>query len=120
MREILFRGKSQETGEWLYGDLTQWKEKKSADILPQEEIETLYDFEVDPESVGQKIAFGFFEGDIVTVKGAINDNPRLLKWGDIEFVMDPAYEPKSLYELMASDRLVHIGNIYENPELIQP
>jgi hypothetical protein len=54
-REILFRGLTAETKEWVFGDLVQWKSRGICAILPQEgdQWKNPFDFEVIPETVGQ-------------------------------------------------------------------
>lgn len=65
MREILFRGKTKNTNEWVYGDLVRLKDGNK-------EIPHIYGFgEVIPETIGQYICLDdknrkkIFEGDIV-------------------------------------------------------
>ena len=70
-REVLFRGKRVDNGEWVYGDLVQWKSRDRSAIIPQEGDEwcTPDDFEIIPETVGQftgltdKNGTKIFEGD---------------------------------------------------------
>lgn len=52
-RIIKFRGKRIDNGEWIYGDLIQNKDIATA-IIPQNPgYKNYYDFQVDPDTVGQ-------------------------------------------------------------------
>ena len=74
MREIKFRGKRKDNGEWIYGDLIQTKE--GIYILPQNSsIYSMGFIEVIPETVGQYINIKdskkreIYEGDWVHCYG---------------------------------------------------
>ena len=72
MREILFRGKRRDNGEWVEGDLLQYSTMTVIQVKEQVDLLTrLEAFPVDPETVSQYIGSKddkgrrIFEGDIV-------------------------------------------------------
>lgn len=74
MKEVEFRGKSKDKGQWLYGDCLHFN--NSIVIIPHIDIETIdvENLEVIPETLGQYIGIKdihqkkVFRGDIVKVK----------------------------------------------------
>ena len=90
MREILFRGKTKETGEWRYGFVAKHKYEFENEEVFVIEDEEGYWAEVIPETIGQFTGLtdkkGFtkiFEGDIIrldgTIGGNIHEEKELLK-----------------------------------------
>ena len=125
MREILFRAKRKDNGEWVYGDLL-----KNIDCIKIREREKditriAKSYEVIPETVGQytglkdKNGKMIFEGDIVT--GLFNYTDII---GHIVYGSDATFfiERKGLYGIglnNAEDWLEVVGNIHDNKELLR-
>lgn len=132
MREILFRGKRIDTGEWVEGSYVLARDivsekighlivKIGTDMVRGE----LFDFEiVDPSTVGQYTGLTangkkIFEGDIVT--GFFNHEKIVgyIFYGSYAscFIQRDGLLGIGLNN--ASDWLEIIGNIHDNPELLE-
>lgn len=142
-REIIFRGKRIESGEWVEGDLisnaftTVIDGLKCCYILDYKKIEyqdlndvfeMLDEFEVDPETVGQytglKDSTGkrIFEGDIVHYKNSIEQAKGLVEFEGCRFHfewIDIAEPDGALYFFQCEKELEIIGNRFDNPELLE-
>lgn len=111
MREILFRGKRKDNGEWISGDLRQWSET-STGICDRDLKRT---FPVRPETVGQFTGLTdrngkrIFEGDVVRIDGKAYEVKYMLGQFFVGINMPIAYK--------RFDCEV-IGNIHDNPELL--
>ena len=156
MRELIFRGKRLDNGEWVQGYYAQgvWyvDEKEMHIIFPTDvafyphcEISN-YEI-VDPETVGQytgltdKNGTKIFEGDILEVKNKITYN-TVVKYGEytpdyfiklLELNRGTATtskfyglycetlneEHKELVITNSTQYLKVIGNIHDNPELLE-
>lgn len=125
MREILFRGKKESTGEWVYGDLRHYRSGKvgiHSDILR-------YTLLVDPDTVGQytgltdKNGVKIFEGDIVVCDRHINDefDKKTFFVREIYPISGLIGESLSGNEIFGEDweSAEVIGNIHDNPELLK-
>ena len=139
MREILFRGKRLDTGEWVYGYYCKHIERQVCPIgdeLKPEDIahliindgfadwnmpRSLQGYDVDPVTVGQytglkdKNGVEIYEGDIVQNElGEV----FLVEYVRFGYVLKQTGEPwcKFPYEY---DEYEVIGNIYDNPDLLE-
>lgn len=131
MREILFRGKQIDTGALVEGAFCM----KDCDdpfgelvdrpsIIKYEEPHSGYWFRVDPETVGQftgltdKNGKKIFEGDIVEVNHEAYPGVRgevFFKNGS--FMLKNVSDVLSLYGFLPWCKV--IGNIHDNPELLE-
>lgn len=126
MRDIEFRGKQTDNGEWVYGVPT--KDGRGEMVM----VENIFECEeyncrganclyVDENTVGQytglrdKNGTKIFEGDIVLLKGdeepyqvAFDESCFQVYGNSICYVMDNFYDHD----------IEVIGNIYDNPELL--
>lgn len=137
MREIKFRGKRLDNGEWLYGNLIELRNPfNQADspvcfIMPKEvniaEPDSIAEQEVvDPATVGQftglldKHGEEIYEGDVVrTLSGFVGYmryNERFIRFEvaapheSYDNERNPDGVPRESWEV--------IGNIHDNPELL--
>ena len=139
MREILFRGKRVEDGEWVEG--YYYLIPETYDHFTQEmhaitTVDCNNDFEVLPETVGQytgltdKNGTKIFEGDIVRAKIAESTWNDVRKYTEVYVV---TYHPKYCYFYLKREgnNLLFdgdwryfvsiekvVGNIHDNPKLI--
>ena len=123
MREIVFRGKRTDTGEWVYGSLIQWKDGVTTIITETEEDH--YESSVNPDTVGQHTGLKdrngkeIYEGDLLLSVGMV--------WKVVyhenlaSFVLCAEYSRGNspLGEMIRSFDFKIIGNIHDNPELLE-
>lgn len=125
-REILFRGKRTDNGEWVEGYLCECHHKDTGkyDYAIQEMFENGYIMhEVIPETVGQytgltdKNGKKIFEGDICKHRSNYSGNTviSVVTYTDGHFLALVC--ENSGFEL--SEKLEVIGNIHDNPELLE-
>lgn len=123
MREILFRGKRLDDGEWVDGYLyiTHNGEHEISIYNDEVNIER-WTHEVDPSTVGQytglkdKNGKKIFDGDIVKRVG----DKCVVKWTeeDAKFIIIGSMT-KLDFSLCFAEHLEVIGNIHDNPELLE-
>lgn len=134
MREILFRGKRTDTGEWVYGYYT---EHSAGSISPTIETST-DDFAVDPDTIGQftgildKNGTRIFDGDILDLSIIKEHNPVFVEYKNGAYGFSPVF-PESVHpddvkwksfwcaddeEMWDAEYFAVIGNVHDNPELL--
>lgn len=141
MREILFRGKTLDDGEWVYGgyfkddyDNYDFKEKGVCHFIPLGVGASFV--KVDPKTVGQftgildKNGNKIFEGDIIDIHQTVNGcNLFEIVWDKTKWnaryavnMVKPRLYEYDFNELLDVDvyekEIEVIGNINENKELL--
>lgn len=128
-RKNIFRGKNRKNG-WIYGDLIHNRgEVFIAPLGIANPFATAEDFIVDENSVGQftgledKNVNYVYDGDIVKTK---YERVCLVVWNSspnrVGFDLKPLeteHQCPPEYDLYKGDNLEVIGNIHDNPELLE-
>lgn len=113
MREILFRGKTSGNGKWVQGDLIHYPDDRTV-------IKAEHEFWVIPETVRQytgltdKNGTKIFEGDIV-------------EFGEYRYTVEWKRDRCGFGYEETADRMLEcdgghcvvIGNVHDNPELLE-
>ena len=129
-REILFRGKRADTKEWIYGDVQQNVDAVKIREQEQSIQRIAKSFVVIPETVGQytglfdKNGRKIFEGDIIEAHfdELFPDlaTTLVVVWSDYGwFGRDMEGNVDSLEQKWVSDFFEIIGNIHDNPDLLE-
>ena len=124
MREIKFRGKRTDTGEWVYGDLQHvqricTKEEAEQSGRRSEPAVRIANYDVEKVTIGQftglydKNGRAVFEGELLSGY----DHVIVVGWIDGGFCDCKSDIIEPLMYLAVEDREV-IGNIHDNPELL--
>ena len=134
IRDVIFRGKRADNGEWIEGSLLgiDWCDKPSTySIAPNTPVSVFYS--VIPETVGQftgltdKNGRKIFEGDICRFKrfndiyiGKIVFNVKTASFVMWYQSIVGAYSEKATHKMLLSvcDDIEVIGNIHDNTELL--
>lgn len=135
MREILFRGKRIDNGEWLFGDLRHiFHGEYRAHIVDNSNglNNGVCGLEVDPDTVGQftgltdKNGMKIFEGDIIKhtqvyLHGTV-ESIGYVKWSTAYACWLAGGYTNGRADMFLGDqsyKLEVLGNIYDNPELME-
>lgn len=142
MREVLFRGKRADNGEWAYGwyvfrDVEAGFKEQKHYIVSHDECGFLW-HEVIPETVGQYAGFCYktgekiFEGDIVNQYEFKPGFDEIYKYPSFVAIEEGMWRVKTphngryyhapLSHVLSTTSLYtleHIGNIHDNQELIE-
>ncbi len=139
MKEILFRGKRKDNGEWVFGDLIRnliydgrEKEMRIGDIYFEHngDIHGTAVYKVIPETVGQitgltdKNGTKIFEGDIVKYYGICKPIIGVVKICEEDFsglygVCEAFTDGSGTSLLKSKIDCQVVGSIYDNPELLE-
>lgn len=130
MRDILFRGKRADNGEWIYGDVLHNGVDYVSAIRINDKDDSDYGavVKVDPDTVGQYIGAGdkknemIFEGDILERK--YNDGQyterSVVRFGNSCGFGDYLQFTGFNYDLdINTTRCKILGNVHDNPELLE-
>jgi len=125
MREIKFRGKKVDTGEWVIGLYDNYQGKS---YINQEDysdgVYSHYSFEVIPETVCQYTGAKDIR-DVEIYEGDITSNGTAILWDDNKHLFAEYYKNKysGNYTIACIpadfSRVSIISNIYDNPELLK-
>ena len=135
MREILFRGKRVDNGEWETGSLVYARMGTSEEQASIADKMTAYHTPVIPESIGQytglkdKNGTRIFEGDIVKITGFHTTAIAAVKYGSPSekstswgwyFDDNNGHTYHLESQAFCKDyNAIIIGNIHDNPEMVE-
>ena len=135
MREILFRGKRVDNGEWVEGFYVNVPEHYKQEMSGKSYIVSINNglfMEVVPETVGEytgmkgKNGKKIFEGDIIRTRGYYGKEIGVIRRGEYtvysRYVFSGYYcedKTSALIEWTSSWSCEVIGTIHDNPELLE-
>ncbi|MCC8175491.1 MAG: YopX family protein [Bacteroidales bacterium] len=132
MRQIKFRGKRIDNGEWVYGDLRQ--DPIAGLSIAELDISIPAYYRIKPATVGQFTGLHdrdgkeIYEGDILDFfdEGKLCRSAWLVKWDEEmpRFIMSRIKGKRvtpwgTTLESRDADTYVVIGNIHDNPDLLK-
>ena len=124
MREIIFRGKRIDNGEWVEGyfvNLWMWNYQKYQPIITDNNAVS---YDVDPSTVGQytglcdKNGKKIFEGDIMAFTAYGFDYVGTVEFADGSFSVMCEHASPFLDQAVSKHGAYIIGNMHDNPELL--
>lgn len=132
MREILFRGKRVDNNEWVYGFLSKSRGNNHflSLCIDHEENGVMLSSIVEPEAIGQytgltdKNGTKIFEGDVVKCISRFDAKDMVVIFEAAEFHLVDCQRYKNYteccgYRYFGTLETEVIGNIYDNPELVE-
>ncbi len=138
MREIEFRGKRKDNGEWVYGYLivdemsdkyyifSKGNSCNETDRIGEEGLLHILTFEVIPETLGQytglkdKNGKKIFEDDVLDITRPCVYEQGVVIFKNGCFFIKSKETLLALYQCEINNyKLKVIGNIYDNPELLE-
>ena len=132
MRNVLFRGKRIDNGEWVQGDLIHrliWASLLCIIRVSDDGFDHYEEYEVDPETVGEytglmdKNGTKVFEGDIVGLDVQSGKTRDVVVWSDGEYNGVAGFRLKSraLYSITSYNRQYFeiVGNVWDNADLLE-
>ena len=122
MREILFRGKRMDNGEWVEGNLFLPDKKETPTEICMGTNIVRINFDINPETVGQytgledKNGEKIFEGDVLELDG--EDGFFEVEYDDDRAMFVICGDYTTFYFDNLWNEVEVIGNIYDHPELM--
>lgn len=121
-REIKFRGKSLDTNRWVYGYAVFDSTLENATIVNKQGINEMHLWAVEPKSVSQLVGikneygFDIYEGDIIHSDQWNPSTYQVCFDRGAFYIADKNKE--EVADIKYAEQFKVIGNIYENPELL--
>ena len=123
MREILFRGKRIDNGEWIYGDICRHDGVIS--YIGQHPADgSMICYDLDQSTIGQytglcdKNGKKIFEGDIMAFTAYGFDYVGTVEFADGSFSVMCEHASPFLDQAVSKRGAYIIGNMHDNPELL--